>query len=107
MKPSRKAPTPKPAPTNGTVKHIDALAAAAKVYVHDKERKTAGGHVSVDNGDALAQRLRGAALDAVYAEAAKVLETPEKELRAKYAHLNAGMQRMNLGNRIRANLNAK
>jgi hypothetical protein len=63
---------------------------------------TATGNKSYDSGDKVAVRLRGLELDAVYAEAATVLKTPEAELRAKYARLNAGMQRMNLGNRIRA-----
>lgn len=72
------------------------------VYVKDKERKTAGGNVSVDSGDKLAQELRGATLDQVYARAAKELNEKEADLRAKYKHLNPGMQRMNLGNRIRA-----
>lgn len=85
----------------------DALRQKAATYVHDKTVKTAGGNTSVDNGDAIAARLRGATLDAVYAGAAEVLEENEADLRAKYAHLNIGMQRMNLGNRIRAAINAK
>ena len=60
------------------------------------------GHTSLDCGDAIAQRLRGMALDDLYAEAAKVLAEDEKALRARYAKLNPGMQRMNLGNRMRA-----
>jgi hypothetical protein len=52
--------------------------------------------------DALATRLSGLTLDAIYTEAAIVLGTPEADLRAKYGHLNPGMQRMNLGNRMRA-----
>lgn len=76
-------------------------------YNHDKEKKTAGGHVSVDCADAIATKLRGKSLDDVYAFAAKALDEPEKELRAKYKHLNVGMQRMNLGNRVRAAVNAK
>lgn len=73
-------------------------------YSVNKEVKTAGGHASVDIGDALATRLRGMALDAVYKEAAKTLKVSETDLRAKYLHLNPGMQRMNLGNRMRAEL---
>jgi chromosome segregation ATPase len=94
--------------TTGTGASTDALRAKAASYVHDKERKTAGGNTSVDNGDELAQRLRGMDLDAVYAEAASLLEEEtEATLRARYSHLNLGMQRMNLGNRIRGVLNAK
>ncbi len=63
---------------------------------------TATGRKSVDTNDALAQRLRGKSLDETYALAAELLETPEAELRARYKHLNPGMQRMNLGNRMRA-----
>lgn len=71
-------------------------------YRYDKENKTAGGHVSVDSGDAMATKLRGKSLDEVYAMAAATLKEPEKDLRTKYAALNVGMQRMNLGNRMRA-----
>lgn len=85
-----------------TGKSTDALREAAKNYVHDKEHKTAGGHVSVNNGDETATKLIGKDLDSVYAAAAKALKEDEADLRAKYSHLNAGMQRMNLGNRMRA-----
>jgi len=60
------------------------------------------GHGSLDCGDGMAARLRGMALEDVYAEAARVLAEDEKALKARYAHLNPGMQRMNLGNRMRA-----
>jgi hypothetical protein len=83
-------------------KTTDALKEAAKRYTHDKEHKTAGGHVSVNNGDEIATKLIGKDLDTVYAAAAKALKEDEKDLRAKYKHLNPGMQRMNLGNRMRA-----
>lgn len=89
-----------PVPLSG--KSTDALRLKAPEYVHDKEHKTAGGHVSVHNGDAIAVKLLGKDLDTVYAAAAKALKEDEADLRAKYAHLNPGMQRMNLGNRMRA-----
>lgn len=55
-----------------------------------------------DNGDPVARMLRDAkTLDDVYVIAAKKLKVPEKELRAKYGHLNPGQQRMNCGNRLR------
>lgn len=73
-------------------------------YHFDKEVKTAGGHVSVDCNDTVAADLRGRALDAVYDEAARVLSVSKADLVTKYAHLNVGMQRMNLGNRMRAAL---
>ncbi len=71
-------------------------------YHKDTVKKTAGGHPSVDSNDKLAVKLRGLTLDEVYSEASKVLNEPVKALKAKYEHLNAGMQRMNLGNRMRA-----
>ena len=46
--------------------------------------------------------LRGKSLDAVYKLAAKKLGEDEKKLHGRYQHLNLGIQRMNLGNRIRA-----
>lgn len=69
--------------------------------------KNASGHTSFDNGDTIAEKLRGKTLDEVYAQASKQLKVTEKELRAKYKHLNAGMQRMNLGNRLRKVINEK
>jgi hypothetical protein len=84
------------------VKSTDVLREAAKGYVHDKENKTAGGHVSVNNGDEIAKKLISKDLDTVYAMAAKALKEDEADLRKKYEHLNPGMQRMNLGNRMRA-----
>jgi hypothetical protein len=80
------------------------LKAYAPQYHRDKEKKTASGNVSVDCGDELAARLRGKSLDDVYAFAAKALKEPEADLRKQYKHLNVGMQRMNLGNRVRAAL---
>lgn len=63
--------------------------------------KSANGNFSLDNGDMTAQILRGQPLDEVYAIAAASTGRPETELRNRYAHLNPGMQRMNLGNLIR------
>ena len=64
--------------------------------------KSASGNTSMDKGDATALTLRKFDLDGIYQYAAKALGMAEDELRAKYKHLNAGMQRMCLGNRIRA-----
>lgn len=102
--------TPRPAKPKGESVEFTGPAVLRKYaadYHHDKEHKTAGGHVSVDCNDDVANKLRGKDIDQCYAIAAKVLEVPEKELRAKYAKLNVGMQRMNLGNRIRAAVSAK
>ena len=65
------------------------------------QSKSASGHTSYDNGDATAEKLRGKTLDEVYATAAKTLKEDEKALRKQYGHLNFGMQRMSLGNRLR------
>ena len=56
----------------------------------------------VATGDDLAAVLAGHGLDAIYSAAAVVLSTDESELRQRYARLNPGQQRMNLGNRIRS-----
>lgn len=64
--------------------------------------KTAEGNTSLHCGDSVAKQLAGKELDDVYKLAAKATGIAEKALRAKYAHLNVGMQRMNLGNRMRA-----
>lgn len=66
-----------------------------------EKAKAPGGGTSYNNGDAVAERLAGKDLDAVYSIVAKALKVEEKELRAKYKNLNVGMQRMNLGNRLR------
>jgi len=83
------------------------LRARAPSYIHDTEHKTQSGNASVHCGDATAQKLLGKTLDEVYAIAAKITEEEESALREKYGHLNTGMQRMNLGNKIRGVLNAK
>lgn len=76
--------------------------------ISNYEKSTsAGGHTSYDNGDDLAAKLRGKTLDEVYAYAAKTLKVDEKTLRAQYKKLNPGMQRMNLGNRLRKALKPK
>lgn len=59
------------------------------------------GNFTMHNGDGVALQLDAKTLDEVYKTAAKALGVPESELRARYAHLNVGMQRMNLGNRMR------
>lgn len=60
-----------------------------------------GDVVCVDNGDPVAVALRGMDIDDLFKVAADVLQTTQKELHSKYDHLNAGMQRMNLSNRLR------
>jgi len=110
--PAKKAAKPK-APAKKAAKPAKAKAKAKptgdrlvpanlETYVKDNEHKTPAGSTSVHCGDDVAKRLLGKSLDQVYAMAAKALKEDEKALRAKYKHLNAGMQRMNLGNRMRA-----
>lgn len=70
--------------------------------ISGKLNLSASGNATMDNGDELARKLRGLGLDDVYAQASKVLGESQAALRAKYEHLNEGMQRMNLGNRMRA-----
>ncbi len=60
--------------------------------------KAPGGGVSYNIGDATAKKLEGKTLDEVYKIVARDTKQDEKELRAKYKHLNPGMQRMSLGN---------
>jgi hypothetical protein len=61
--------------------------------------KTAAGGSSMDNGDAIATLLRGKTPEEVCKLAEKLI--PNCEATTKYAHLNAGQQRMNAGNLIR------
>lgn len=60
--------------------------------------KAASGAMSQHNGDTVAQTLAGLPLESVLAIANKMTSS---DLSGKYAHLNIGQQRMNLGNRIR------
>jgi hypothetical protein len=71
-------------------------------YKISKDVRTESGAPSVDIGDATAMLLRGKTLDQVYQIVAKSLEASEKSLHDRYTHLNAGQQRMCLGNRLRA-----
>lgn len=63
---------------------------------------SASGKKSKDNADEVAVMLRGKTLDEVYEIAESWLIIPAEELKARYAHLNAGQQRMNVGNRLRS-----
>lgn len=68
--------------------------------------KRADGKTSLDNGDGVASTLRALALETVYKVTAKEIGESIEALKAKYGHLNPGMQRMNLGNRLRAHYRA-
>lgn len=62
---------------------------------------TASGNKSYDSGDAVAAKLRGLSIGDVYDTAAAKLGVSVRTLKDKYSHLNLGMQRMNLANRMR------
>ena len=65
---------------------------------------SASGKKSKDNADEVAIMLRGKTLDEVYGIAESLLTISAEELKARYTHLNAGQQRMNVGNRLRAHI---
>ena len=71
----------------------------SKYVVH--EATTESGRKKIDIDDETAEKLRGLDLEGTYKYAAKVLDTTVNQLKEKYISLNPGMQRMNLGNRIR------
>lgn len=74
--------------------------------------RTSSGGKSLHNNDTVAQGLAGLNVDELYGIAGKFLAFPMKVskvaiedldgLQSAYGNLNVGMQRMNLGNRIRA-----
>jgi hypothetical protein len=67
--------------------------------------KAASGAKSQHNGDPVASLLAGQPVLAVFAIAAAMGTVTSQDLQDKYAHLNVGQQRMNLGNRIRGSVN--
>lgn len=90
--------------------HVDALTTAPPVSAialvtgggtfkaaERKERLKKG---LKDVGDPVAQLLRES--KDIYATGSDFLGVPQQELKRKYGHLNAGQQRMNIGNRMRA-----
>ena len=86
---------------NGESTGIRTIGGKAVDLSNYEKAKAPGGGTSYHNGDAVAEKLAGKSLDEVYSTAAKVLKEDEKALKAKYKHLNVGMQRMALGNRMR------
>lgn len=69
---------------------------------HYVKAKSKSGHATLHNGDHTAQTLAEMDLDQIFAHVAIMTGHDEIALRKMYAHLNPGMQRMNLGNRVRA-----
>lgn len=60
----------------------------------------------IDNGDEVAKRLREVEPEDIYTVVASVMgEEVAADWAAKYKHLNPGMQRMNVGNRLRGHFN--
>ncbi len=78
--------------------------------------RTAAGTKSLHNNDIVANGLQGLTIDDLYVIFGKIMKFPIKvraescdnvdAVQAQYAHLNVGMQRMNLGNRIRGRVGA-
>lgn len=56
---------------------------------------------SMDCADPVALALRGLPIEEIYEQASMASGYSVEELQTKYAHLNPGMVRMNLGNLIR------
>jgi hypothetical protein len=56
-------------------------------------------------GDEIAAALDGFTVEEIRAVASKMTDVTQKDLEAKYEHLNVGMQIMNLRNRIRGAVN--
>lgn len=67
-----------------------------------RDEKTAGGNPSIDCGDKTASALRGKPLRDVYDLVSKKTNLSVPSLKKRFGHLNLGMQRMNLGNVLRA-----
>jgi hypothetical protein len=70
------------------------------------ETVTASGRKHIDIDDDVAKILREKTLDEVYSYVAKVCDVTIKSLKERYENLNLGMQRMNLGNKLRAAMRA-
>jgi len=66
--------------------------------------KTSKGTKSLSNGDDVALALEGLTIEQVHTVAQRLLKMDTAE---KYGHLNEGMQRMNVGNRIRGAIASK
>ena len=66
--------------------------------------KAASGSASLHNGDAVAMTLAGLTLAETLEIADKVM--PDNDFKTRYSKLNPGMQRMNIGNRLRGHCRA-
>lgn len=110
-----KKPTPpvRPAPAHfvgdvapGKVAKIkDTKFDLSRYYVSDT--KTPTGRRTIDCADDVATQLRGLPIDEIYEHAAEATGIDVALLKVTYGHLNVGMQRMSLGNRIRGAAKAR
>jgi|TARA_R100000789_G_scaffold1692_2_gene5111 hypothetical protein len=66
--------------------------------------KSASGKASLRRDEPVAEALAGLDIDAIYDVGKTCLE---EDFRGKYVHLNVGMQRMNVGNRLRTWVNGE
>lgn len=87
---------------NGGGTHLRQVGARKYDITGYRRIKTPGGFVSYDCGDAVAKSMAGKPLSEAYEIAAKKLDCSVRTLKDKYSKLNPGMQRMALGNRLRA-----
>jgi len=71
-------------------------------YHHGSVTKTPSGRHTFDINDCIAKTLRGRPIDIVREMASPYLKSSTQELEDKYCHLNPGLQRMSIGNRLRA-----
>jgi hypothetical protein len=76
----------------------------SRYVLHDTV--TASGRKQIDIDDDVAKILREKTLEEVYSYTAKLCEVTIKSLKERYETLNPGMQRMNLGNKVRAAMRA-
>ena len=96
----------KPARAKKTAKAGASGARGLEALARVRSGYTAGtsgaGNKTRNCGDEIAVQLDGKTLDQIYAMVARRAKVEEKDLRRRYEHLNIGMQRMNLGNKLRA-----
>ena len=64
--------------------------------------KSINGNYTLNNGDLIAREWAALTLEEIYDASSIALGENVEILKAKYNHLNPGMQRMCLGNRVRA-----
>jgi hypothetical protein len=96
-----------PRKTKTQAKKDGRLVPASLDHYVKHEIKTPSGNKVLDVDDEAAKRLRGMDLEKVYDLVAEACGVSKSELKKKYAKLNLGMQRMNLGNKFRAVLTNK